>query len=167
MAPTGRAYGLEITSQVDERFHLERATRAACRYLLDYHQQFGSWTKVAAAYNMGGPNLRKWLGRQRAETIYDLDINRETMAYVFRIVALKTILRSPAEFGYAVDSTATYPPLGGYRTVTVTKSIPNLGDFARAQGTTYRLLKVYNPWLIAGALTVRGGKTYEVRVPEG
>ncbi len=165
MAPTGRAYGLEIGSEVDERFHLEKATRAACRYLKEYHERFGSWSKVAAAYNMGGPNLDKWMDRQRAETVYDLDINDETMAYLFRIVALKTILLAPEEFGYEVAPDQTYPPLDSFRTVTVDRSLPNLGDFAREQGTTYRMLKVYNPWLVAGSLTVSGGETYTVRVP--
>ena len=165
MAPTARAYGLEVTSEVDERYHLERATRAAAAYLRDYYGQFGDWRLVAAAYNMGGPNLRKWMDRQRAASLFELDINKETMAYLFRIVALKSILEDPAAFGYRVDPAQTYPPLDDYRTLTVTESIPNLGDFARARGTTYRLLKVYNPWLVAGALGVRAGQSYDLRIP--
>ena len=166
MAPTGKSFGLEINGEVDERFHLEKATRAACRYLKDYHREFGDWRWVAAAYNMGGPNVRKWRERQRAETVFDLDINKETMAYLFRIVALKTILREPAAFGYEIDPAGYYPALDNYRTVIVDKTIANLGDFAKQQGTTYRLLKVYNPWLVSGSLTVRAGNSYDVRVPQ-
>lgn len=166
MAPTGRAYGLEINAEVDERFHLEKSTRAAAAYLKDYYEEFGDWFKVAAAYNMGGPNLRRWLGRQRAESIFDLDINRETMQYVFRIVAIKTIMEEPGSFGYQIDSTENYMPLTNYKTLVVKRSIPNLGDFAREQGTTYRMLKLYNPWLISGSLTVSGGKVYELRLPD-
>ncbi|MGB3801596.1 MAG: transglycosylase SLT domain-containing protein [Lewinella sp.] len=165
MAPTGRAYGLEVNDEVDERFHIEKATRAAAAYLRDYYEDFGDWNKVAAAYNMGGPNLKKWLERQRAEELYDLDINRETMQYLFRIVALKAIMERPEEFGYRVPEEEQYPLLDDYRTVTVDTSISNLGDFARQQGTTYRMLKLYNPWLITGNLTVSRGNSYELRIP--
>lgn len=165
MAPTGRAYGLEINEEVDERFHLEKATRAAAAYLKDYYADFGDWNKVAAAYNMGGPNLKKWLTRQRAEEVYDLDINEETMQYLFRIVALKYIMQRPEDFGYRVDSVDHYPVLDSFRTVTVSESIENLGDFAREQGTTYRMLKLYNPWLVTGSLTVSRGNSYELRIP--
>lgn len=165
MTPTGKGYDLEINGEVDERFHLEKSTRAACRYLKDYHQEFGDWRWVAAAYNMGGPNVRKWRDRQRAETVFDLDINAETMAYLFRIVALKTILSEPGRFGYELTAADTYPPLDGYRTVKVTRSIDNLGDFAVSEGTTYRQLKVYNPWLVSSNLTVSKGNSYDIRIP--
>ena len=165
MAPTGRAYGLEINEEVDERFHLEKATRAAAAYLKDYYADFGDWNKVAAAYNMGGPNLKKWLSRQRAEEIYDLDINEETMQYLFRIVALKYIMQRPEDYGYLVDPADHYPLLDTFRTVTVTESIENLGDFARREGTTYRMLKLYNPWLVTSSLTVSRGNSYELRIP--
>lgn len=165
MAPTARSYGLEVTGEVDERLHLEKATRAAAAYLRDYYREFGDWHKVAAAYNIGGPNLKKWLGKQQAERLEDLDINQETMQYLYRIVALKSILRDPEAYGYYVDAAQEYPPLDKFRTVSVGKSIPDLAAFARREGTTYRMLKLYNPWLVAGNLPVRGGKTYELRLP--
>jgi hypothetical protein len=166
MSPTGKGYGLEINSEVDERFHLEKATRAACKYLKDYHKKFGDWRWVAAAYNMGGPNARKWRERQRASSVFDLDINSETMAYLFRIVALKTIMKTPSSFGYEIDPMDHYPALDRYKTVTVNKSIANIGDFAQENGTNYRMLKVYNPWLVSGSLTVSKGNSYEVKIPE-
>ena len=165
MAPTARAFGLEVTDEVDERLDLEKSTRAAAAYLHDYYRQFGDWHKVAAAYNMGGPNLKRWLDRQRAEELTDLDINGETMQYLFRIVAIKAILQQPEKFGYYLSPKDEYPALDHYRTVSITNSVPNLGDLARAEGTTYRLLKVYNPWLVSGSLTIRPGKRYEVRIP--
>jgi len=166
MTPTGKHFGLEINEEVDERFHLEKATRAACKYLKDYHREFGDWRWVAAAYNMGGPNVRKWRDRQRAETVFDLDINSETMAYLFRIVALKTILKDPASFGYEIADQESYPALDRYHTVTVGKSISNLGDFAIEQGTNYRMLKLYNPWLVSGSLPIRAGNSYDIRIPD-
>jgi hypothetical protein len=166
MPLAGKGYGLEINDEVDERYHLEKATRAACRYLKEYHDQFGDWRWVAAAYNMGGPNVKKWRERQRAETVFDLDINSETMAYLFRIVALKTILKDPVAFGYVIDPADYYQPLEKYATVTVDNSFSSLADFAIEQGTTYRQLKVYNPWLVSASLTVSKGNSYEVRVPD-
>ncbi len=165
MTPTGKGYGLEINGEVDERYHLEKATRAACQYLKSYHNTYKDWRWVAAAYNMGGPNVNKWKSKQKAETIFDLDINSETMAYVFRIVALKTILKDPAAFGYEISPEEHYPGLDDYKSVTVSKSISNLADFAKEQGTTYRMLKVYNPWLISGSLTISKGNSYEVKIP--
>ncbi|MEM1360017.1 MAG: lytic transglycosylase domain-containing protein [Bacteroidota bacterium] len=166
MTPTGRGYGLEINQEVDERYHLEKATRAACAYLKDYYEQFGDWRWVAAAYNMGGPNVKKWRDRQRAESVFDLDINSETMAYLFRIVALKTILKDPTAFGYEISPAEHYAPLEGWQPITVTKSIANLGDFAKTHGTNYRTLKLYNPWLVAGSLPIRSGNSYEILVPQ-
>ncbi|MEM9931717.1 MAG: lytic transglycosylase domain-containing protein [Bacteroidota bacterium] len=166
MTPTGKGYGLEINSEVDERYHLEKATRAACKYLKDYHQEFGDWRWVAAAYNMGGPNLKKWRDRQGAKTIFDLDINQETMAYLFRIVALKTIMQDPVSFGYELSEAEEYPALDDFKTVTVSKSLANLADFAKENGISYRQLKVYNPWLISGSLTVSKGNSYEIRIPQ-
>lgn len=166
MSPTGKSYGLEINAEVDERFHLEKATRAACKYLKDYYKEFGDWRWVAAAYNMGGPNVRKWRGRQNADTVFDLDINKETMAYLFRIVALKTIMEDPESFGYFITADDMYPSLDNYRTITVSKSIADVGAFAEQHGTTYRKLKVYNPWMVAGNLPISTGNSYDIRIPQ-
>ncbi|TXF91791.1 lytic transglycosylase domain-containing protein [Neolewinella aurantiaca] len=165
MTPTGKGFGLEINGEVDERYHLEKATRAACKYLKGYYETYKDWRWVAAAYNMGGPNVNKWKSRQQAETVFELDINSETMAYLFRIVALKTILKDPLAFGYEISPEEHYPPLDSYKSITITKSIPDLADFAKQQGTSYRMLKVYNPWLISGSLTVSSGNSYEVKIP--
>ena len=165
MAPTGKGYGLEINAEVDERYHLEKATRAAAKYLKDYYKEFGDWRWVAAAYNMGGPNVRKWRERQGADTVFDLDINKETMAYVFRIVALKTIMEDPESFGYYITEEDEYPLIEDYQSMVVTRSIADMADFAREHGTSYRKLKVYNPWLVASSLPIRPGNSYDIKIP--
>ena len=161
---TGSHYGLEINSQVDERYHLEKATEAACRYLSDYHEQFNSWTLAAAAYNMGGPRLKKNMESQKAGSYYDLNLNDETSRYVLRIIAVKEILSSPEAFGFYVDEEELYEPLE-YRTVKVDGSVSNWGEFAQEHGISYRLLKVYNPWLISESLTNSSGKEYTIKLP--
>lgn len=158
-------YNLEVNAEVDERFHTEKITKAACQYLSHLKERFGTWTLAAAAYNMGETRLAKDLEQQGAETYYDLNLNEETSRYVFRILAIKEILSDPEQFGFYLSKKDGYPPLNSYREVSITKNIPNLGEFAQEQGTTYRMLKVYNPWLISHKLTVRSGKAYTIRIP--
>lgn len=158
-------YDLEINNEVDERYHIEKATAAACEYIKDHYRQFGNWTLTAASYNMGGPNLKRDLKTQRADSYYDLNLNQETDRYVFRIVAIKEVMQNPRNFGFYLDEADAYPPLTDYDIVEVNGSIENLGDFATEHGTTYRMLKVYNPWLISSKLTNRARKTYQIKVP--
>jgi hypothetical protein len=161
---TAEYYGLEISGDVDERLHLEKSTEAACRYLKDYYTQFGNWTLAAAAYNMGGPSLKNYIEEQRANNYYDLNLNSETSRYIFRIIAIKEILKNPIAFGFHLDDTDSYQPFE-YTTVTIDGNIDSWGEFAEQYKTTYRMLKVFNPWLISGKLRNKTGKVYEIKIP--
>lgn len=164
MKDTGIQYGLEVSTEVDERLHLEKATRAACRYLKNAKNQHGSWTMAAAAYNAGGGRIGNSSSGQRATTYYDLNLGSETSRYVFRIVALKEILKSPETYGFFVEEHEKYRPLHGVQ-VDVSTNIPNWGDFAAQHGISYRMLKVYNPWIVDNMLTNRHRKTYTLTLP--
>lgn len=166
MAPTAQQYGLEINEEVDERYHPEKATHAACKLLKDYHKKFGNWTLTAAAYNIGGPRLAKERENQMGTSFYDLNLNEETSRYVFRLVAIKAILADPKAFGFLLDSEQGYPPLDNYKIVEVSEPIPSLAVFAKEQGVSYRTFKLYNPWLISTKLTNPARKTYQIKVPE-
>ncbi|KAG1658322.1 Membrane-bound lytic murein transglycosylase D [Nymphon striatum] len=87
MKPTGKQYGLEINANVDERYHLEKSTEVACRYLNKYKKKYGNWTLTAAAYNAGTGSIDKYLGIQKVKDYYDLLLGQETGRYVFRIMA--------------------------------------------------------------------------------
>ncbi len=163
---TGAYYGLEISEEVDERYHTEKATEAACKYIKDYKKKFGSWTLAAAAYNMGGPRLSKELINQHANNYYDLNLNEETSRYVFRLVATKEVMSNPSEFGFYLEEKDGYPPLSDYEIVEVSTSIESLADFAAKHQISYRMLKVYNPWLISTKLTNKAGKTYQIKIPK-
>lgn len=165
MTSTGRYYGLEINSEVDERYHLEKATVAACKYLQDYYKRFGSWSLAAAAYNMGGTRLSRELKAQKANTFYDLNLNQETMRYLFRLVAMKELMKDPQKFGFYLDAADGYPELKDYREVEVSTTIEDLGVFAEEHQISYRDLKVFNPWLISTRLSNSSGKKYVVRIP--
>ena len=166
MKGTGTEYGLEISSEVDERYHLEKSTRAAAKYLRSLRQRFGSWANAAAAYNMGGGNMNKRLREQQADNYFELNLNEETSRYYFRLVAIKNILENPRAFGFYLDKEDYYQPLDDYTTEEVSEAVESWGAFAKERGISYRILKVYNPWLIDSKLTNRAGKTYEIRIPK-
>lgn len=165
MKSTAEYYKLEVNSEVDERYHVEKATQAACEYIKGYKKRFGSWSLAAAAYNMGGTRLAKEIKNQRADTYYDLNLNLETSRYLFRLIAIKEIYSSPQEFGIYITEKDGYQPLDNYSIVEVNSPIENWGDFAQENGISYRMLKVYNPWLIASKLSNRARKTYEIKIP--
>ncbi len=160
----GQEMGLEINSEVDERYHLEKSTRAACKYIKQLHKRFGSYTEAAAAYNVGPTKLASELKKQGEEKYYDLNLNEETSRYVFRLMALKEILSRPNDFGFYVDGSDKYFQQADLKKVLVDKTISSWKEFAEQHGVSYRMLKYYNPWLIDSKLTVKHN-TYYVSVP--
>ncbi len=161
---TGRDLGLEVNNYVDERYHVEKATAAACVYLLDAKERYGSWTMAAAAYNIGNSRLRRISENQRADNYYDLFLNEETARYVFRILAVKTIFEDPEASGFYFREEDLYPPLS-YQTVVVDTTISDLVAFAFLYDITYKDLRDYNPWLRGYELPNQSGKTYEFKIP--
>lgn len=164
MRSTAAYYGLEVSAKVDERYHPEKATAAACQYLLDAHKQLESWTLVAAAYNMGSGGIQKAMRRNGHRDYYRLDLNRETSQYMYRILGYKVIMEEPFRFGFSLNERKMYRPIP-YYTVNVTQSIEDLVAFAHDNDHTYRELKTLNPWLISDHLEVAEGKTYSIRFP--
>ncbi len=166
MKATGRSYGLTITSEVDERMHLEKSTRAACKYLTKLKNQFGSWTLAAAAYNMGETGLKKNLASQKSNSLFDLNLNSETMRYVFRIAAIKEIMKNPRNFGFYIDDHHKYAPFPECYNIEVKGSVSSWATWASQNGMSYRELKIYNPWLKDSQLINKERKTYYVKVPK-
>jgi membrane-bound lytic murein transglycosylase D len=161
---TGRELGLEVNGDVDERYHVEKSTRAACKYLKDSKERFGSWTLAAAAYNMGNAGVTRALANQSVMDYYDLHLNEETSRYVFRILAIKTIFSDPAGYGFHFRNHDLYPPLD-YYTVKVDTTINDLVAFALHHETTYKELRRHNPWLRSYKLPNRIRKVYEIKIP--
>ena len=162
---TGKNYGLQIDEFVDERLNYEKATEAACKYLKESKEKFGNWTLAAASYNMGQGGLSQSIKNQKVGSYYDLYLNNETSRYIFRILALKEVMKNPQAYGFYVNATDLYPQLK-YHTITVDSTISNLTDFAVSQGTTYKYLKVFNPWMINTSLPGTPGKTYLIKIQE-
>jgi membrane-bound lytic murein transglycosylase D len=164
MKGTAKDYNLEVSSEVDERYHLEKATRAACQYLKKAKEELGSWSLAAASYNAGIPRIRGLLETQQTDNYFDLYLTTETARYVFRIVALKEVLQNPERYGFYLNDIDLYHPIE-YKTVVIDTAIHDLPTFAIAQGTNYKTLKLLNPWLRQPYLNNVSKKTYEIKVP--
>ncbi|MFL9844371.1 lytic transglycosylase domain-containing protein [Flavobacterium rhizosphaerae] len=164
MPDTGKQYGLEVNDEVDERYHLAKSTEAACKYLLNAKQKFGSWTLAAASYNAGLAGVNRLMTFQGVDNYYDLLLADETSRYVFRILALKEIMEHPAKYDFYLEDNDAYPVIP-VKPVTVNSTIPDLAVFAKEQGINYKILKIHNPWLRDHNLTIKSGKEYTIEVP--
>ena len=164
MPATAKEYGMEVNDIVDERYHLEKSTEAACKYLLAAKKKFGSWTLAAASYNGGMTGVSKQQERQKMDNYYDLLLTEETSRYVFRILALKELMKNPVKYGYTIPEKEMYKIIPT-KIVEVNTSIENLADFAIEQGINYKILKIHNPWLRDISLTNKTGKFYAIEIP--
>lgn len=165
MRATGKELGLEVNSNIDERYHLEKATEAACVYLQRAKNKFGSWTLAASAYNAGNGKISKELDKQGVDNYYDLLLTSETARYVPRLIALKYILSNPETYGYHFDETHLYQPIET-RSIIVDSTLNNLSSFAQDQGINYKQLKRHNPWLRQTTLNNTSRKKYEIKIPK-
>lgn len=161
---TAQQYGLEVNGEIDERYHVEKSTYAACDYLLDAYKKYGNWTLVAAAYNAGMTGIQRQLDRQKADDYYDLLLVEETQRYIFRIVALKLILEKPYKYNFVVDESEKYPIIKT-KDVVIDGPVLNFADFAKEYDINYKLLKDFNPWLRDNNLTNSAKKKYVVKIP--
>lgn len=166
MKGTAPRYGLEVYSEVDERYHVAKATDAACKYLKDAYARFGTWTAAAASYNCGQAGYNRYADYQAQDNYYDLLLPGETMRYIYRILAFKHIMSEPEKVGFHIPDDEMYKPVPT-KTITVTESVPNLAEFAYYHGTTYKMLKILNPWLRDHSLTISKGNSYEITLPRG
>ncbi len=160
---TGKSYGLEISSDVEERYHIEKSTLAACKYFKQAHERFGNWTMAAASYNMGMSGLSNRVSEQNENNYYQLHLNSETARYVYRILAFKQIMTSPSQYGFHFYHEDLYSPIAT-KTIAVTH-IENIPRFSKEHGTTYKMIKKLNPWLKRTSLKAKTGKSYSIKVP--
>ena len=165
MKKTAPEYELEVTSTVDERYHVEKSTHAACQYLLESYEKFGNWGLAAASYNMGMTGVERRLEAQGVDSYWELHLNSETGRYVYRILAVKEVLSHPETYGFQLTENDLYLP-HEVRKVAITASIENLSEFALKNGSNYRELKELNPWLIKDSFVASPGKTYTVYFPK-
>ena len=164
MMKTAPEYGLEVSKTVDERYHIEKATIAACQYLKESYDLLGSWSLAAASYNMGRNGVNMRLEEQGVTDYWDLHLNSETARYVYRILAVKEVMTNPEKFGFRMKSSDMYNQYS-YTKVKVDSTIDDLSEFALQNGSNFHEIKTLNPWLIKKNLLVEEGQSYEIYFP--
>lgn len=164
MPGTAKDYKLEVSDDVDERYHLEKSTLVACKYLKSAYSKFGNWTSVAASYNIGITGIRKRKEEQNQSNYYNLYLVEETSRYLFRILAFKEIFENPAKYGFELTEKDKYKlPL--FRELKVTQSINSLANWAIQHNSTYKDLKIHNPWLRSQKLKIDKNQDYIIKLP--
>ena len=163
---TAGYFGLEVNSEVDERYDVEKATRTACQLIKQAHKVFKNWTLTAAAYNRGIGGILKAMKDQKSNSYYDLMLNSETGSFVYRILAYKTLFSSPGHFGIKKKSWSYYPKVP-YQVFKIDSAVTNLSHLASHIGTTPGTIKLFNPWMLKDVLSNPGRRTYVIKVPKG
>lgn len=166
MPKTAPSYGLEVTSEVDERYSVEKATVAACRYFRQAYDKYGSWSSAALSYNAGQGRITTELSKQQAEQGLDLWLVAETSRYYYRMLAIKQIFENPSRYGFVLSDKDLYKPME-FTQFEVTESIPDLATFAKEKGLTYAQLKDFNSWLRDRKLTIsaKSQDSYTLFIP--
>ncbi|MDA3907095.1 MAG: lytic transglycosylase domain-containing protein [Bacteroidales bacterium] len=164
MKQTGREYGLEVNNDIDQRYDVELATEAACKYLNKAYEKYGNWTLVAASYNAGMGKISDEIVRQQQNNYYDMIFNEETGRYVYRIIALKALLEKPEDYGFYLRRKDLYKPYKLDK-ITVDTAINDIPGFAKSYDLNYKEFKIYNPWIRQAYLANKSGRTYTILVP--
>lgn len=167
MPAYAKSAGLLVGDEVDERYHIEKSTEAACRYLIDAKRRLGSWTLAAAAFNAGVAGVSRRLEKQGVESYYDLFLPNETLRYVFRVLSFKLLMSDPAAYGYQIDKKEYYPLLPAYEEVTIDDPEIDWAAFAREHGTHYKQIRQLNPWIRDYDYTNKAGRSFTVKIPKG
>lgn len=144
MLPTGRAYGLEINSLVDDRRDPVKATYAACRYFKDMYDIYGDWHLVIAAYNCGAGNVNKAIRRAGGKRDYWAIYNylpRETRSYVPLFIAANYAMNYYSEHGLSPVSTTL--PLA--TDTIMVNDLLHLGQVSQMLNVDIEMLRALNP----------------------
>jgi len=164
MAQTARRNGLRKDRFIDERRHFERSTEAALNHLKDLKVIFGKWALAFAAYNCGEPCINRAIRKQKVRDYYRLNLPRETERYIFRIAAIKCIMKDPGKYGYRITPESTYEPVSCDIVKVRIRYPVNITKLAKALGTDFKVIKELNPYII-GDFLARG--KYSLKVPRG
>ena len=165
MKGTAKDYGMEVNSEVDERYNLEKSTEAACVYLQKAYDKFGSWTMAAASYNVGMNGLSRRATEQSTNNYYDLYLPTETSRYVFRLLAIKEIFENKSKYGFILRKQDLYKEIETVH-ILLNKSNVDLVSYSDSLGINYKILKQFNPWLRDKKLTNKSEKTYTITIPQ-
>lgn len=163
---TGRAYGLEVNTNIDERYNTYKATEAACRFLAEAYSKYGNWMTVAASYNGGQQGMDRRIEAQHTKDGLDMWLVDETSRYMFRILAAKMMFENPALFGFRFKTEDLYPYIPIKEQIKITDPVEDLVKFAEDHKITYADLKRANLWLRETKLNNKSHRTYYIDIPD-
>ncbi len=164
MPETARKYGLTVDGSFDERRNLFLSTPAALSYLETLYERFATWTMAVAAYNMGEEGLTAEVLEQNTRDYYRLYLPLETQRFIFRVIAVKQVIREPERYGYFLADDARYAPLAVTPvTIDCFEELP-LRLIAEAAQTYFKVIKDLNPH-IRGHYIQPG--RHRINLPEG
>lgn len=164
MEVTAKENQLEVNGNVDERYHLEKATQVACDYLNKSKEKFGNWTLAAASYNGGVRGISRRMETQMVDDYYDLLLVDETARYLPRIVAVKEILSNPRSYGFIFETEDLYNMVPT-KIIKVDTIVKDIALFSKDLGINYKIMKIHNPWLRENKLNNASRRVYEIKIP--
>lgn len=164
---TGKRYGLEINSMVDERRDPVLATQAAAEYFKGLYSVFGSWYLAMASYNVGENRVKREVMNNYTRDFWELARKRrfpkETINYVPKFIAAKIIGNNPEKFGFTeID----YEKPIEFELIKVEHAL-NLKAMAEKMGLEYDDFKQLNPKFRGEIAPPKGNGVLELRVPAG
>jgi membrane-bound lytic murein transglycosylase D len=165
MPKTAEQFGLEVNDEIDERYHIEKSTEAACKYFKSAFKKYNNWTTVAASYNAGMGRISEEQSKQQVDESFDMLLNSETSRYVFRILAMKQFLENPKAFGYTLNFDDFYQTIST-KPELVKTPVEDWTTWAAQFGISYYQLKDFNIWLRDRKLTNKNNKEYTVQIPD-
>lgn len=165
MYSTGKMFGLDVNSYVDERSDPLMATQAACKYLKSLNNSFNDWDLALAAYNSGPGNVSKAIRRSGGKTNYwnlRKYLPRETAGYLPAFLATMYIFEYAEEHGFKKQSSRI--PYVTTDTLKVKQQI-TLDQVAKLTNLDKEELEFLNPSYKLGIIPVVKDENYMLRLP--
>ncbi|MHA7942455.1 lytic transglycosylase domain-containing protein [Formosa sp. 3Alg 14/1] len=165
MYPTGKYYGLDVSSYVDERSDPLKSTEAAAKYLSKLYSVFGDWDLALAAYNSGPGNVTKAIRRSGGyENYWNIRnyLPRETAGYLPAFLATMYIFEYAEELGFS----RIRPEFAYIETDTLhVKQMITLDQVSELTGIKIEELQFLNPAYKLDVIPVIKNETYTLRLP--
>ncbi len=163
---TGKRYGLNINTFIDERRDPVVATQAAADYFKELYSEFNSWFLSMASYNVGEGRIRREIRKNKTNDFWVLAkkrrIPKETVNYVPKFLAARLIARDPEKYGF---KDIPYEPPIEFETVTL-QQVVDMRQMADKMNVDYAELKRLNPKYRGEVAPLENGKIV-LRVPLG
>lgn len=147
MPETALEYWLIVNENIDERYNFEKASLAAIKYLDYLHNIFWNRTLVAASYNRWQNGIKRALEDQKVDNYYDLYLNEETSRYVFRILAIKYVIKDYESKKSYIDKIIWWVYKEPKTDIVKLWKVDDLKKWALENWQNYQTIKTLNMWI--------------------